>query len=148
MALTPESPDPRTPPTTWSWGVSPWAAPVLLVIALGLGTWSVVTLDPDDRIAAGGAALVFLAVAAAALRFRRRLTADTEGLVVRRLLSDRRVPWAEVLDISVPTLRRRGVISSALEIEFTDDTLALLRRTELGTDPVAVRTRLLELRGR
>lgn len=148
MALTPEPHDPRTPPATWSWGVSPWAAPVLLVIALGLGTWSVVTLDPDDRIAAGGAALVFLAVAAAALRFRRRLIADHDGLVVRRLFSDRRVPWAEVLDISVPTLRRRGVISSALEIEFTDDTLALLRRTELGTDPAAVRTRLMELRGR
>lgn len=147
MALTPEPHGPRTPPATSSWGVSPWAAPVLLVIALGLGTFSVLTLDLDDRIAAIGAAAVFVAVAAAALRFRRRLMADPDGLVIRRLFTDRRVPWAEVLDISVPTLRRRGVISSALEIEFVDETLALLRRTELGTDPAAVRTRLLELRG-
>lgn len=147
MALTPEPDAARTPPTTSSWGVSPWAAPVLLLIAVGLGAWAAFTLDLDDRIAAGGAALVFAAAAAAALRFRRRLSADDTGLTVRRLFSDRRVPWAEVADISVPTLRRRGVISSALEIEFVDDSLVLLRRTELGTDPATIRTALLQLRG-
>ncbi|WP_196073251.1 PH domain-containing protein [Nakamurella alba] len=131
---------------TLVWGVRPAVAVVLILLALLGAAWSVVTPDREDAIVGGAAAVVLALAALAAFRLRHRLLADPAGLEVHGLLSARRIPWSSVVSLAAPGRRRRGLVSVSLEIEYDDDLLIVLSRTELGTSPQDVLDELNALR--
>lgn len=90
-----------------------------------------------------GAGLLVLTVAD--LLLRPRLAADTDGVAVRTINGPVRLPWSEVTAVRVDERTRLGLRSRTLEIDV-GETILLLGRRSLGTDPRDVLARLTALR--
>ncbi len=117
------------------WGVRPAFPLAGLVLAVALTAWAFLAAQPEDRLVAGaGAAILFLA-AVSLWALRRRFTIDANGFVLRGVFSFRAVGWSQVVAVSAPDRRRRGMTSTSLEIDLEDECLVLLSRVELGQDP-------------
>lgn len=134
-----------------------WSAPIVAVAlgavaTLALGAWAVAVPDPPGRLLVGLGALALLGVTVVGGLGRPRLAADTDGLVLRGPLGRRGWPWDRVDAVRVVRLRRLGIPGGYLEIDARDDdgdeTLLVLGRLELGTDPVDVAAALQEHRAR
>lgn len=129
---------------------SPRAGETAALGAVGLGlALAAVALDAAGRLLVGAAALLVLGLAARDALLRPRLSADEDGVVVRRLGGRTRLPWPQ-LRVAVRTTRRLGMTSRALELDTAagpDDAgvLVVLGRRELGDDPEAVAERLRRL---
>lgn len=129
---------------------SPRAGETAALGAVGLGlALAAVAVDAAGRLLVGAAALLFLGLAARDALLRPRLTADEDGVVVRRLGGRTRLPWPQ-LRVAVRETRRLGVASRSLELDTAagpDDTglLVVLGRRELGSDPDAVADQLRRL---
>ena len=112
--------------------------------------WCVLADATEDRLVAGLVAVALLVTTGVALRYRRRLTADADGFVIRTAFGQVPRRWADLARVSTPTRRRRGLSTTTLELDLTDDTLIVLGRLDLGTDParVAAVLRTLSQQGR
>jgi hypothetical protein len=106
---------------------------LLLLAALAV-VGAVLPRDPIDRIVAGAAAVMLLALALAGRR--RRLVGGPRGLLVGALTGTRMVPWSAVRAVDCGRTRRMG--SATLEIDLVDEELLLFGRVELGADPAEV----------
>lgn len=121
-----------------------WSAPAALigttwVLALAALAYTVLGTDPGGRIltavATAGLALFALYGTVA----RPRLTVDTDGVEIRRLLGRQRLPWKSVR-IKVSSTRRLGRQVSLLELDSdgdddNDGALIVLGWLDLGTEP-------------
>lgn len=135
--------DPATTPVEFpagplSWGVRPAITLFCLAATLGAVAWLLLAAGNEDRVVAGIAALMLATASFCAFRMRRRLVADHAGLLVTAPLGSRRIGWEQVAGIDVPVRRRRGLTSVTVEIDLDDDTLIVLGRLDLGTDPAEV----------
>jgi hypothetical protein len=134
-----------------------WSSSVVLVasgwlLALGATGLAVLTGDPQGRLFAAVAALVFAAAALYGTRARPRLTADRAGVVVRGFGAPRSYPWSTVQRMRVVRTRRWGRESALLEIDALDEAgrerLLVFGRLDLGADPDDVERELGVLRAR
>jgi len=125
------------------WSPRTWETAALAVVGAALAAVAV-PLEPVGRLLVGAAALLLLALAVRDLLLRPRLTADTDGVVVRRVAGRVAIPWGRVR-ASVRTTRRLGTTSRTLELEdVADDTVLLvLGRRDLGAAPEDVAATLL-----
>lgn len=105
---------------------------------VGCLAWLLLVRNSEDRLVAGTALAVFALATLAAWPLRRRLTADQHGFIVRSAAGSRSFAWFQVLSVTAPTRRRRGLASTALEIDLADDGLVVLGKLELGADPAEV----------
>lgn len=124
-----------------------WSAPPALIVtcwvlATAALAYTVFSGDPIGRLVTGVATIglgwyaLFVTVA------RPRLTADAEGVEIRRLTGRRRLPWG-TLRISVTASRRLGRTVSQLELDTDNDDdpdggLVVLGWLDLGTEPEEV----------
>lgn len=106
----------------------------LLVLAALAVVGAVLPREPLDRIVAGTAAVMLLALALAG--HRRRLVGGPRGLLIGGLTGTRMVPWSAVRAVECGRTKRMG--SATLEIDLADDELLLFGRVELGADPAEV----------
>jgi hypothetical protein len=111
------------------------------VIALLLAA----TADPAGRVLFGLAALGLLALTVVDLLLRPRLAADPDGLRVRTLAVRRRMPWSALQRVDVDERSRYGLTARTLELD-AGDTLVVLGRRALGTDPRDVADALARIR--
>ncbi len=102
-------------------------AAVALVLVLVLN-------DRPGRVLAGVAVAVLVAYAASDLLFSPRLSASSDGLVVRSPLLRVRLGWPEVEDIRADSRVRYGLRSTTLEID-AGAVLAVFSRRAIGADP-------------
>jgi hypothetical protein len=130
--------------TARNWGVRPLIPVVCGLLAAVFMIWLIFASAPEDRLVAGAGVALAAIAAALLLTMRQRLTAGPDGLVVRGPGGSRVFAWTEILAISAPSRRRRGLASTSLELELSDDRLLVLGRTELGTDPAEVADVLAE----
>jgi hypothetical protein len=117
------------------------AAAVGAVVALLLA----VVADPAGRVLFGVAAAGLLALVAADLVLRPRLTADAGGVGVRTLAVRRRLPWSALQRVDVDERTRYGLTSRTLELD-AGETLVVLGRRSLGSDPREVADALARIR--
>ena len=120
------------------WGVRPAVPVVTGVLALGFVGWLILATAAEDRLVAGTGAAAGAVATAVLLTMRVRLIARPAGFTVRGPAGARQVAWSQVVAISAPTRRRRGLASTSVELDLDDDGLIVLGRTELGADPVDV----------
>jgi hypothetical protein len=125
-----------------AWSVRPALVVLAWVLAAGTLAYTVFNSDPAGRVitAVVTAALVLFALFGTIAR--PRLTADAEGIEVRRLLGRQRLPWGSVR-ISVTASRRFGRQVSLLELDTDDEQapdggLIVLGWLDLGTEPELV----------
>jgi PH (Pleckstrin Homology) domain-containing protein len=104
-----------------------------------------VLADPAGRVLFGVAAVGLLALVAADLLLRPRLTADPGGVQVRTLAVRRRLPWSALQRVAVDEHSRYGLTSRTLELD-TGETLVVLGRRSLGSDPRDVADALARIR--
>jgi hypothetical protein len=107
--------------------VSGAGAAVALVLVLVLS-------DAPGRVLAGVAAAVLVAYAGSDLLFSPRLSASSDGLVVRSPMLRTRLEWPEVEDVRADSRVRYGLRSTTLEID-AGAVLAVFSRRALGADP-------------
>jgi hypothetical protein len=117
------------------------AAGAVAAIALGLAA----TADPAGRLLFGLLAVWLAGVVAADLLLRPRLRADPTGVELRTLSTRRRLDWSDVRRIAVDERARYGLTARTLEVD-AGDTLVLLGRRSLGTDPRDVADALQAIR--
>jgi Bacterial PH domain len=118
--------------------------------AAGIGGLIALTLaatstDAPGQVLFGLAAILLFAIVAADLAFRPRLRADRAGIAVRTFGSRLHLPWGEVSELRVDERSRYGLTTRTLELE-AGDTLIVLGRRSLGTDPRDVAAALDEFR--
>jgi Bacterial PH domain len=118
-----------------------WAAAAAAAVAAGIAA----TLDPAGRLLLGLAAALLAGIAGTDLLLRPRLRADASGIEVRTLALRRALPWAEVSRVRVDEQSRFGRTARILEVD-AGDTLVLLSRRALGTDPREVADALAAIR--
>lgn len=102
------------------------------------------TVDPTGRWLVWAAGLMLLGIAAMDALVRPRLQADAAGITVRSVTGRTSAPWAEV-EMDLRRHQRYGRSVATLELDL-DETLIVLGRRELGTDPEDVLHRLDEVR--
>lgn len=129
------------PPITWS--TKPLetalaAAGGLVLTAVGF------TVDPTGRFLVWAAAVLLFGIAALDLVLRPRLRADANGLTVPALRGTTSAPWT-VVAVALRQHQRFGRSVPTLELDL-DETLFILGRRELGTDPEQVIVELERLR--
>lgn len=134
-------------PGAVSWGPAPWLAGLSFVIMLAALVWHFLAHDPEDRLVAVAFAVVAALAGLTLLRLRTRLTAGPRGLVIRELLSTRRVGWSEIRSANLESRGRLGARNQALEIDLLDDSLYVFGRFDLGATPAEVRRELVRQRG-
>ena len=127
-----------TGPGSQVWGVRPLVPAAAGLLCAGFAVWLLIATAPEDRLVAGAGVCVSAIAAGVLVTMRHRLTADQHGFVVRGPLSSRAIGWDQVVRISAPTRRRRGLASSALEVDLDDDGLIVLGKIEVGADPAEV----------
>lgn len=120
------------------WGVRSLVPAVCGALLAAFAIWLLIATAPEDRLVAGAGVCVTAIATAVLLTMRQRLTAGPDGFTVRGPVGARQVNWAQVSSISAPTRRRRGLASTAVELDLDDDGLIVLGKTELGADPVDV----------
>jgi hypothetical protein len=113
-------------------------AAVALVLVLVLG-------DPPGRVLAGVALAVLAAYAGSDVLFSPRLSASSDGLVVRSPLLRVRLEWPQVEDVRADSRVRYGLRSTTLEID-AGAVLAVFSRRALGADPAQAATLVLACR--
>ncbi|MBP2321822.1 hypothetical protein JOF56_002207 [Kibdelosporangium banguiense] len=126
-----------------------WSTPPALVAigwfaTVGAAVWAVLSDDLAGRVLVALAALVVALLALHGTLARPRLTADSNGVTLRRLTSRRQWTWAEV-NVRVIRTKRLGRQVSTLELDAEDD-LVVLGWLDLGTPPEDVADALRELR--
>ena len=129
-----------------------WASPAALiglswVLAAGTLAWTVFGTDPRGRVLTALATVGLLLFALFGTVARPRLTADADGIEIRRLGGRQRWAWGNVR-ITVSSTRRFGRTVSLLELDNagTDDGspdddnggLIVLGWLDLGTEPAEV----------
>lgn len=122
-----------------------WRVPAKLPVVKAAGAVVLVTLglllSEGDPVQVALAVLGGVGLAGWALRdvlAPVRLAVDPAGVtVVRGFAGRRRLDWASIESVSVDDRPRFGVRSQFLEID-AGDTLYLLSRHDLGTDPTTV----------
>jgi Bacterial PH domain len=129
-----------------------WASPPALVgmawvLCVGALAWTILADDPRGRILTAIAAVGLLLFALFGTVARPRLSADPDGIEIRRLGGRQRWPWG-VVRISVSSTRRFGRTVSLLELDTGNDTadddeddvggLVVLGWLDLGTEPEQV----------
>jgi hypothetical protein len=130
-----------------------WASPPALVgmawvLCVGALAWTVLADDPRGRILTALAAAGLLLFALFGTVARPRLSADADGIEIRRLGGRQRWAWGAVR-ISVSSTRRFGRTVSLLELDTGNDTahdddadgdgaLVVLGWLDLGTEPEQV----------
>jgi hypothetical protein len=112
------------------------------VLAAGLAATSD---DAPGRLLLGLLALWLAGLVAADLLLRPRLRADANGLEIRTLAVRRQLPWSAVRRLTVDARSRYGLASRTLEVD-AGDTLVVLSRRSLGTDPRDVAAAIAEIR--
>jgi Bacterial PH domain len=125
-----------TPRPAETWGTAVAAAVAAAIAA---------TLDPAGELLLGVAAALLAGIAGTDLLLRPRLRADANGIEVRTLSVRRALPWAEVSRVRVDEHSRFGRTARTLEVD-AGDTLVLLSRRALGTDPRDVADALAAIR--
>jgi Bacterial PH domain len=135
--------NPTTPPSgRW------FPRPVETAVAAG-GVVAALLLaaaaDPAGRVLFGVAALGLLGLVATDLLLRPRLAADETGVRVRTLAVRRRLPWSALQRVDVDERSRHGLTTRTLELD-AGDTLIVLSRRALGTDPRDVADALARIR--
>jgi hypothetical protein len=118
-----------------------WGAAFAAVLAAGIAA----SLDPAGELLLGLAAALLAGIAGTDLLLRPRLRADANGIEVRTLAFRRALPWAEVSRVKVDEHSRFGRTARILEVD-AGDTLVLLSRRALGTDPRDVADALAAIR--
>ena len=131
-----DNPSPFPGPGCRSWGPRPALIGAGALATALVGIYAVLTVSPQERLAAGAIFLVLLVATIAG--YRRRVLAGPGGLVIRGLTGTRSVQWWQVKDLSLGTNRRLGASSATIELDLHDEGLLIFGRTELGTDPVDV----------
>jgi hypothetical protein len=103
--------------------------------------WTVFGDDPRGRILTGVATAGLLLFALFGTVARPRLSADADGLEIRRLLGRQHWAWGAVR-ITVSSTRRFGRTVSLLELDSADldddGGLVVLGWLDLGTEPAEV----------
>jgi Bacterial PH domain len=130
-----------------SWGPTRWFCALSLALMVIALIWHFLAHDPEDRLVAAAFALVAALATLALVRLRVRLTAGPRGIVVREMMSTRRIDWADIRSASLPVRGRMGVNNQALEIDLRDDSLYVFGRFDLGVPPAEVRRELVRQRG-
>jgi hypothetical protein len=133
---------PAAPAGRWS------PRPAVTAAAAGGAVVAVVlaaAADPAGRVLFGAAAIGLLALTVADLVLRPRLAADPGGLQVRTLAVRRRLLWSELQRVEVDERSRYGLTTRTLELD-AGDTLVVLGRRALGTDPRDVADALARIR--
>jgi hypothetical protein len=97
--------------------------------------------DPPGRVLFGTAVVVLLGYVFADLVFSPRLTASKTGIVINAPLTRARLGWDEVDAVRAETRFRRGLRSTALEIE-AGELLAVFSRRVLGVEPAEAAARI------
>lgn len=126
-----------------AWSPSPALVGMAWVLAAAALAATVFSGPPTGRFLTGVAALALLLFALFGTVARPRLSADADGLTVRRLFGRRTWPWGSVR-ITVSSTRRFGRQVSLLELEGHDrddedgETLVVLGWLDLGTEPAGV----------
>lgn len=101
--------------------------------------------DPAGQVLFGVLTLGLLGLAAADLLLRPRLAADPTGVRIRTLAVRRRLPWSALERVDVDEHTRYGLTARTLELE-AGDTLVVLGRRALGSDPRDVADELARIR--
>ena len=109
--------------------------------------WHFMADDPEDRLVAVAVAVGRRARERRAAAAPGPLAAGPRGLVVRELLSTRRIEWSEIRSVSSALRGRLGVRNQVLEIDLLDDSLYVFGRFDLGVPPPEVRRELVRQRG-
>lgn len=112
-----------------------------VVVALALAA----VADPAGRVLFGLAALGLLTLVVVDLLLRPRLAADPAGIQVRTLAVRRRLPWSALERVDVDERSRYGLTARTLELD-AGDTLVVLGRRALGSDPRDVADALARIR--
>ncbi|MBV8928476.1 MAG: PH domain-containing protein [Mycobacteriaceae bacterium] len=129
------------------WG--PSTAGLIFCGALGfvLAVVSVTQVtDPPGRIMAGIAGVGLIVFAGFSLRARPRLAITQDGLMIRGWWHTRNIRRADIELIRITEFRRIARKVRLLEIDLSEDqgrsprgeTLVVLSRWDLGTDPLSV----------
>ena len=127
-----------------------WAPPTAGIVAAGLLgavlAVAAVTLvtDTPGRLLVGIAGIGLLAFAALSWRARPKLAIVGRDLVHHGWFGVRQLTKTDIALIRITEFRRIGRKVRLLEIDTTDDTLLVLSRWDLGTDPLHVLDALTE----
>jgi hypothetical protein len=135
-------------PTAQSWAPRAELVALAWVAAVAAAAFAWFSDDPPGWVLLGTVALVLAYVGLFAAVVRPRLTADQEGVTVRRLTRASRWSWAEV-NVRLVRTRRLGREVATLELDADNaevPELVVLGRLELGADPADVVDALRELR--
>jgi hypothetical protein len=140
----PQSPHTGAPHT---WASPPALVGMAWVLCVGALAWTILADDPRGRILTAIAAAGLLLFALFGTVARPRLSADPDGIEIRRLGGRQRWPWGAVR-ISVSSTRRFGRTVSLLELDTGNDAadededdvggLVVLGWLDLGTEPEQV----------
>ena len=127
-----------------AWSPPPALVGLAWVLMAATLAWTVFGDDPRGRILTGVATAGLLLFALFGTVARPRLSADAEGLVIRRLLGRQHWAWGAVR-ITVSSTRRFGRTVSLLELDSADlddgtdsGGLVVLGWLDLGTEPAEV----------
>jgi Protein of unknown function (DUF2581). len=118
---------------------------VAAAFGLGMSIGALAITDLTGRFLVLVAGIGLLAFAAGDLFVRPRLRADSVGVTARTLTSRIELPWSRVEGVRVDQRRGIAIRSVLLEID-AGETIVLLSRHALGTDPRDVADTLAELR--
>jgi hypothetical protein len=129
------------PHSPHAWSSPPALIAMSWVLAASTLAWTVFGTDPRGRILTGLATAGLLLFALFGTLARPRLTADSDGVEIRRLGSRHRWAWGAVR-ITVSSTRRLGRTVSLLELDSADldddGGLVVLGWLDLGTEPAEV----------
>ena len=117
------------------WGVRTLVPAVAGLLCAAFALWLLIATAPEDRLVAGAGVCVSAIAAGLLVTMRQRLTAYADRFVVRGPIGAREIGWNQVVAISAPIRRRRGLASTSVEIDLDDDDLIVFGKTELGADP-------------
>ncbi len=129
----------------WAW--APRISEAVALAALGAIALAVAsTTDAAGALLGVVAGVGLFALAAVDAVVRPRLAADESGLAVRSPSYRLELAWADVDEVRIDDRSRFGVRVRTLEID-AGETLLVLGRHALGTDPREVFAALTSLRG-
>lgn len=99
---------------------------------------AVCAVDPPGRVMTGVAALGLVLFAGFSWRARPKLAITPEGLVVRGWIRTQLLQKPDIKVIRITEFRRIGRKVRLLEIELINQSMLILSRWDLGTNPLDV----------